>query len=99
MEKLILPQDDATSKELNLALRRLIGGTGSHHVNARKSFYGTLTAYLKTKPETPAEKILEIMEKKLEPLSKNHKGVRIYTLNSIHNSFLNFLLDSIKSVI
>ena len=54
----------------------MIGGTGSHHINARKSFYGTLTAYLIAKPETPAEKILEIMEKKLEPLSNSHKGVR-----------------------
>lgn len=68
-------QNDEKSEELNLALRRLIRGTGSANITSRKSFYVTLTAYLTTNPDTPVEKILEILENVLQPVNNKHKSV------------------------
>lgn len=66
--------DDDASNELSSTLKQLVIGTSSPIEKTRKSFCSTLTAYLKTNPDTPTEKILEIMEKKLKPCSNNHKN-------------------------
>lgn len=66
--------NDDTSGELNLALKRLIRGTGSANITSRKSFYVTLTAYLTTNPDTPVDKVLELMENVLQPVNNKHKS-------------------------